>query len=283
MSTTLRSAVFALLGLALPATTFAQQRPLLTEDPEPIGAGRVLIESGIDFARAQKYPASGLEGKLWRVPTLGLSIGLSTIAELQIDGSVLETLAIDQRRPAPLSSLLTARGTRTSDVGDIVVGTKVRLVPEGIGHPAVTLRVATKLPNASNESGLGLDTTEFYGAILIGKTVQSIRIVANAGFGILPDPVVGHRQNDVVTYGLSLARAVTHQTEFVGEVNGRVSTREAPVFPGTETRGQVGLGARYTRGPVRLDGKVFFGLHGIDPRIGISGGLTYVFDAFRIP
>ena len=28
----------------------AQQRPLVTEDPEPIGAGRVLIEGGIDYA-----------------------------------------------------------------------------------------------------------------------------------------------------------------------------------------------------------------------------------------
>ena len=27
----------------------AQQRPLVTEDPEPIGAGRVLLEGGIDF------------------------------------------------------------------------------------------------------------------------------------------------------------------------------------------------------------------------------------------
>ena len=35
----------------------AQQRPLVTEDPESIGAGRVLIEGGIDFAHNQEYPA----------------------------------------------------------------------------------------------------------------------------------------------------------------------------------------------------------------------------------
>lgn len=278
-----RGVVAALLLILTPAWAAAQQRPLLTEDPEPIGAGRVLLEGGIEAARKQKYPASGLEGQLWRVPTLGVSIGLSSIAELQIDGSVLETLRITKRTPAPLSGLLTARGTTTTDVGDVVVGTKIRLLAEGVGHPALAVRFATKLPNASNESGLGLDTIDFYGSVLIGKTVQSIRVVANAGFGILPDPVVGNRQNDVVTYGLSLARAVTGQAELVGEANGRVSTRRTAAFPGTESRGQVALGGRYTRGPVRFDGKVFVGIRSLDPRIGVSGGFTYVFDAFRIP
>ena len=34
-------------------------------------------------------------------------------------------------------------------------------------------------------------------------------IYANGGLGILADPVIGNRQNDVVTYGLSLARAIS--------------------------------------------------------------------------
>ena len=35
-----------------------------TEDPEPIGAGRVLLEGGVDFAHDQQYPVSGLNGNL---------------------------------------------------------------------------------------------------------------------------------------------------------------------------------------------------------------------------
>lgn len=279
----LRHLVWVVACLATPSAALAQQRPLLTEDPEPIGAGRLLVEGGVDFSHRQKYLASGLEGDLWRVPTLGISVGLSSIAELQVDGSLFDTLLIQKRMPAPLANLVTARGTTTSDIGDIVVGTKLRLVAEGVGHPAVAIRFATKLPNASNESGLGLDTTEFYGSLLIAKTAQSIRVVANVGLGILPDPIIGNRQNDLVTYGLSLARAVTEQSELVGEVNGRVSTRQAIPFPGTETRGQVALGGRYTRGPIRFDGKVFLGIQPTDPRIGFGGGFTYVFDAFRIP
>ena len=46
-----------LMTLARPVT--AQQRPLVTEDPETIGAGRLLIEGGIDYAHNQEYPLSG--------------------------------------------------------------------------------------------------------------------------------------------------------------------------------------------------------------------------------
>jgi len=262
---------------------FAQQRPLLTEDPEPIGEGRVLIEGGFDVARAQKYPASGLEGRLLRLPLLGVSVGISPIAELQIDTSLYDSLSISSRTSAPLSPLVTATGDRTSDTGDVFIGAKIRLIAEGVGHPAVAFRFSTKLPNASNESGLGLDTTEFYSSLLVAKTVQSIRIVANGGLGILPDPVVGYRQNDVVTYGLSLARAVTDASEIVAEATGRVSTRSGTAFPGTETRGQVALGGRYTKGSVRFDARVFVGLHDVDPRIGAGAGFTYVFNAFQLP
>jgi hypothetical protein len=273
--------VLAILMLSRPAV--AQQRPLLTEDPEPIGSGRMLIEGGIDGARDRQYPASGLGGNLWRAPTIGVSIGISSIAELQIDGGFYNRLTITRRQDAPLSNLLTVTGNSTHDVEDFVVGTKIRLLPESAKHPAFGLRFATQLPNAGNESGLGLDTTDFFASLLAAKTVQSIRIVGNLGLGILGDPTEGHRQNDVLTYGASLARALTDRAELVGELNGRVSTRKGDPFPGTESRGLLNLGGRYTRGSVRLDAAVFFGLTTVDPTIGFTTGFTYVFNAFQIP
>jgi hypothetical protein len=277
-------ALLTLVALfALSPAAVAQQRPLITEDPEPIGAGRVLVEGGIEAAHNQQYPASGLKGNLWRVPTVGVSIGISSIAEFQVDGGLFDKLSINERRAAALSSELTVDGTSTHDVSDTVVATKIRLMAESASRPALGVRFATKLPNASNESGLGLDTTDFYMSLLGAKTVQSIRVVGNFGVGILADPTVGHRQNDVVTYGLSFARAITQQAEVVGELNGRVSTRSGDAFPGTESRGILKLGARYTRGLVRLDAGTYFGLTTIDPTIGFTLGFTYVFNAFTIP
>jgi hypothetical protein len=262
----------------------AQQRPLVTEDPETIGAGRLLLEGGVDLADNQKYPASGLKGNQLTIPTIGLSFGLSSIAEFQIDGALYNRLNVEERdASAPLASLLTFTGDSTHDVTDAVVATKIRVLSETANRPAFGLRFATKLPNASNENGLGLDTIDFYASLLGAKTVQSVRVVGNIGFGILPDPVVGSQQNDVLTYGLSFARALTQAAELVGEVNGRVSTRSGEPFPGTETRGTLRFGGRFTTGTLRLDAGVYFGLTTIDPTIGATFGFTYVFNAFKVP
>src|SRR5437762_10975751 len=90
--------VFVVSACTNPA--FAQQRPLVTEDPEPVGAGRILLEGGFDVAHDQRYPTSGLRGNLWRVPTIGLSFGLSSIAELQVDGAVRVRLWLSVCCPA---------------------------------------------------------------------------------------------------------------------------------------------------------------------------------------
>jgi len=272
-----------IIGLFGAGNADAQQRPLVTEDPETIGSGLVLLEGGVDHYREIFYPVSGLTGNLLRLPALGVSFGVSSIAEIQVDGGLYNRLTVTDREDAPLARLLNFTGDRTTSVEDLVIGTKIRLLSETAGRPAIGVRFATKLPNASNESGLGLDTTDFYTSVLIGKTVQSIRVVGNAGFGILGDPVEGHRQNDVLTYGFSLARAVRQGLEVVGEVNGHFDVREVEPPPGTDTRGAMRLGGRFTTGTVRIDAGLIIGLTERDPSIGFTAGMTWVFRGFTVP
>lgn len=266
---------------AVPAA--GQQRPLTTEDPEVVGAGVLLVEGGFDYSRAIAFPASGLTGHLWRAPLIGLSIGVSSIAEVQIDGGLYNRLRVTARRPAALAGVLTFNGDTTSSIEDLVIGTKVRVLSEAPGRPAVGVRFATRLPNAGNENGLGLDTTDFYASALVGKTVESVRIVGNVGLGILGDPTRGDRQNDVLLYGVSVARAVAPNVEIVAEINGRADTRAGEPPPGTESRGLLRVGGRYTRGALRLDAVLLFGLTARDPGFGLGGGVTYVFRAFEVP
>jgi len=279
-----RGLLLAVVFACLPAAAAAQQRPLVTEDPETIGAGRILLETGLDYGHGVEYPVSGLDGHLLRVPLIGVSVGISSIAEIQFDGGFYNRLAITERHPdAPLAHLVTATGDSTSSVEDLVVATKVRILRETEKRPAFGVRFATKLPNASNESGIGLDTTDFIASLLVGKTVRSVRAVVNGGFGILGDPVVGNRQADVITYGVSLARALTQAAELVGEVNGRFDTRDDEPDRPNNTRGTLRLGARYTVGSWRGDAAVIVGLTGRDADIGFAAGFTYVFNAFQIP
>ena len=279
-----RATVVVVLLLICAGRAAAQQRPLVTEDPETIGAGLVLLEGGVDVQRDVVYPASGLEGNLLRFPLIGVSLGVSSIAELQIDGGLYNRLSITSRSPAPLAGMTDIDGESTSDIEDIVIGTKIRVLSETAGRPAIGVRFATKLPNASNESGLGLDTTDFFISGLLGKTVQSVRFVGNAGLGILGDPLRGDRQNDVLTYGFSVARAVRQGLEVVGEINGRWSTRDEDNTPvGTESRSIMRLGGRFTTGTVRVDGGVLIGVTSRDPSIGFTTGVTWVFKGFSVP
>ena len=275
------SVVLALLIWTAPAA--AQQRPLVTEDPESIGSGLVLVEAGFDYQKDQHFPVSGLTGDLRSVPRFGVSIGVSSIAEVQIDNVSYDMLNITGRADAPLSHLLRVSGDRTSSWSDTVVGAKTRLLSEGAVRPGIALRFATKLPNAGNEEGIGLDTMDFYNSLLVGKTIRSLRVVGNVGLGILSDPTRGDRQNDVLTYGVSFARAFAEGAEIVGEVNGRANTRSGTPPPGTDSSGYVRFGARFTRGLVRVDAALVAGLTARDAGLGVTTGLTWVFRALELP
>ena len=284
MSRSVTRLVCGVLGFCLAAgAAQAQQRPLLTEDPEPIGDGLVLLEAGLDHTWSHVYPVSGLKGQQLRFPRLGFSFGMGSQAEIQLDAVSLSRLVISERFPAPLAHMVEVPGDTTQGWDDAVIGAKVKLMSEGARKPAVGLRFATRLPNASNETGLGLDTMDFFQSLLVGKTVQSIRLVGNVGVGILSDPTRGDRQNDVLTYGISLARAITTASEIVGEINGRVSTRRGTPPPGTGSRGRMTFGLRYTRAAVRFDAGLFTGLTSLDPKIGVTTGVTWVFQSPLAP
>src|SRR5262245_49714478 len=277
-----RSAIAAALVLCA-APVLAQQRPLRTEDPETIGAGRILIEAGIDYNRDTYFPVSGLRGNHLTVPAFGASLGVSSIAEIQIDWGVYQKLGITEQVPdAPLSDLLQLEGDTTDDFGDIHIGAKVKLLSETAHRPAIGSWFSTRLPNAGNESGLGKDVQDFSSALSIGKTVQSVRVVANIGLMMIGKPTDAVAQDDLLIYSLSVARAISPAAEIVGEFVGRANFANI-VTPGAEDRGLLRFGARYTTSGVRFDTGILVGLTPRDPEFGVTGGITWVFDAFKIP
>ncbi|MGH9385879.1 MAG: hypothetical protein ACRD2N_16495, partial [Vicinamibacterales bacterium] len=274
-------AVLTALFLCHATAASAQQRPLLTEDPETIGAGRLLVEGGVTWERDVFLPLSGLRGNTFSLVP-GVSVGVSSIAEIQVDWGVYQRMQITGRSPAPFSPVLKFSGNSTSDSDDLSVGAKIRFLSETPDRPAMAFRFSTRLPNASNESGLGRDTQDFTALLIAGKTIQSIRIVINGGVQIIDDPIQPASQEDLFVYGLSVARAVTDAAEIVGEFTGRANFAEV-VAPGTEDRGTFRFGGRFTHRSVRLDVGISLGTTPRDPEFGFTAGATWVFDAFRVP
>jgi hypothetical protein len=260
-------------GILCGAPLRAQPWPFRTEDPALVARGAVAARLGVEVGVDREYPLSGLSGTVVRLPA-ALRFGLGR-AELAVDGGY-EFLSIDDFAPAPLDSMLDVSGERTHDVIDPVIGMKVRIVDESPAFPAWSFRVATRLPAAGNESGLGLDTTDFWLWLLAGKSIGPARIAANLGAGVLGIPTRGDRQNDVWGYGLSVTAPLLPGWEAGAEVQGSVDVRgDTPV--GTEERGEARLGLRRASRRFALDGAIIVGLHAPDPDLGAAIGVSATF------
>src|SRR4051812_25977586 len=210
--------IFALLA---PGLAHAQQRPLVTEDPETVGVRRVLVEAGFEMDKSQLYSAYGVKGDTVHLPTFGVSVGISPSAEIQVDGGLFQRLTVTERRRAPLTPVLDFAGDHSSTLEDFTVATKIRIASESESHPAFGVRFGTRLPTASRESGMGLETTDFFASFLVAKTAQSVRMVGNASFLVMGDPQNAQESVHGLGFGVSVARALTNEFEIVGEVNGR--------------------------------------------------------------
>ncbi|MCI0418138.1 MAG: hypothetical protein L0387_16685 [Acidobacteria bacterium] len=261
---------------------FAQQRPLQTQEPAILAPGNVSLQFGFDFFQEAKYPLSGLRGDLTSLGVIGIYAGLGEIVEFQMQGSVYDFLSINKRSATPLDLTLNTAGTATSDFGDLSLSTKILLAAEKKHFPALAFRPTVQLPNASAAKGLGLDSTQFYGTLLAGKHFGKLNAFANAGLGILGNPVEAGVQNDVVVYGLGGIYPVSPALSLASEVYGRWSTRQSGTPLGTESQSQFRLGVQIHGLGFRWDIAGVAGLADNSPNSGISFGVTKEFRAFRI-
>ena len=72
--------------LGLGPAAWAQTLQTPTQDPEPIGAGKVSIGIGETFSKGDVFPVSGLSGNLVQSGLLNVQVGVSSIARrVQLD------------------------------------------------------------------------------------------------------------------------------------------------------------------------------------------------------
>lgn len=273
-----RALLTILVWLAFLGAASAQQRPLVTEDPETIGNGRVLLEGGVEFANGVTNTAYGIEGDITRIGVFGVSVGAGSIAEVQVDGGVLQNLDVNRRIPGgPLSGFVLALpGDSTTGFEDLIVATKIRFAAETDSRPAMGIRLGTRVPTGNPDNGVSFGTTDFFSSFLLAKTVRSVRTVGNVGLLFLGNPEDARDHATSLSYGVSIARAVTNAFEVVGELNGRLPPFEEFTPPGLESRSVFRLAGRYTYSWMRLDFGILAGLTERDPSFGFTGGITYV-------
>ena len=255
----------------------AQQRPLITEDVDIIPPGSLRIGVGVDFLQGAKFPVSGLTGDLTRAGVINVSIGFAPNIEVQIEGVAQNFLAINSRGPSAIALQL-PQANSTNGVGDFTLATKIKLRSETVHGPSLGFRFGVELPNSNQSRGIGLNQTNAFGQVLIGKKFGHdgrFNTFGNLGVAILTAPTALFTQNDVVTYGVAGIVRINERFSLAGEVNGRANTRPRGGPLGTESEGEARLGLQIRASGLRFDFAGIKGLTNLSPRSGITVGVTY--------
>jgi hypothetical protein len=273
-----RQFLLACLVSSLSIAVQAQQRPLLTEDVDIIPPGTVRIETGLDFLQGAKFPASGLTGDLTRVGVIGINIGFAPNIEFQIEGVAQNFLSINSRSPSAIPLELTPGANSANDTGDFILSTKIKLRSETKKGPSLGFRFGVQLPNSSQGRGIGLNQTNAFGAILVGKKFGRdgrFNTFGNLGIAILTAPTQLFTQNDVITYGAAGIFRINRQFSVAGEVNGRANTRPGDGPLGTESQAEARLGMQVRASGLRFDFAGIKGLTRFTHDTGVTVGVTY--------
>lgn len=266
----------------------AQQRPLLTDDVDITPSGSIQIAAGVDFFQNAKFPLSGINGDLTRVGDIRLRTGFASNVELQIEGTIQNYVAINSRTVSAIP--LTLRGNSTNDFDDFTVSAKVKLRNETRLLPAVGLKFGFQMPNTDQARGIGTNQINVFSKLLVQKSFGLVagrtprfKAFGNIGLGILTSPLERFSQNDVLLYGLAGVYRVTDRVNFLGEVNGRVSTRGGTAPLGTESQGQFRIGTQIRASGLTFDTAAAFGLTRFSPRTGVTFGVTYQTPSIFVP
>lgn len=273
-----RSVLLLTLLFGLVQLANAQQRPLITEDVDIIPPGSLRIETGIDFLQGAKFPASGLTGDLTRVGVIGVTIGFAPNVEFQIEGVAQNFLSINTRGASAIPLSLAPGANSTNDTGDFILWTKLKLRSETRRGPSLGFRVGVGLPNSNQTRGIGLNQTNAYGSLLVGKKFGRdgrLNTFGNLGIAILTAPTQLFSQNDVITYGAAGIFRINRQFSVAGEVNGRANTRPGDGPLGTESQSEARLGMQVRASGLRFDFAAIKGLTRFTHDSGFTMGVTY--------
>ncbi len=210
---------FLLLLCILPSILISQQHLHAIETATLLDPGHAQIEFGAARFLQQPFPLSGLEGSLWKLGNLRFCISLSGFVELQTEGTLLNILDITKRQPA-FNSGITTTNNQTADIGDFSLWTKFSVLNEYSSSIGFSVRFGVQLPNASNESGLGIDEMNFFSSLLFQKHFVGLWTI-NTGLGILGDPTLVSSQHDVFIYGIEYLLPIGSTTDLHLQSSGR--------------------------------------------------------------
>ncbi|MBI5623872.1 MAG: hypothetical protein HY924_08850 [Elusimicrobia bacterium] len=181
--------------------------PLETQRVTCPSAGVAVFDAYGESLRTPKVRYRHPKGWLHRVPVLSARVSPGRDVEVQVSAPAQVWSRGDD-------------GVQRNDGGDILLGTKWTALREQGLRPGLGFRWAVKLPNTSEETGLGTDQTDVMAGLIVSKTLGRVQLDGNLGLAIMGDPTHEVDQVDVMTGGVAASVLVAPRLAAVAEVEG---------------------------------------------------------------
>ncbi len=241
----------------IPASA-ANLRPLTTIDARTLPKGRVAFRFGGSYSEDKWFPFEGRSTHRHEaeLPSADLMAGLADNIEADLIYSGIyrnsEHFSWDWGS------------------GDLTIMGKARIWKETSNIPTISLAISTKLPNADYNKRFGTNEFDFFALLLLSKYVKKASIFANAGLGILGNPLTANSQDDIFAYAVGFSYPLNRYLIFMVDVSGWAVSS----YGNNYSKATVGL--QWQMGAFRLDFGSRVGLNEQSENWALIGGVTYI-------
>jgi hypothetical protein len=256
-----------LLAAGLAPAAWGQTRPLQTEEATTAPAGRIALEVGQDFIRAEPNFLTGAPRDRFDGPTLRLVY--SPADSIEIDVEWVSWIATPD--DPDFGSV--------GDFGDVTLRTKLRFVDGGDRGLSFGARYTLTLPETEYEEALGPNTLRMSAQFLLTQPIGPARLHLNAGLAIEDQPDREHFQRDLLAFGAALEGRVGDKLRLLAEVAGKAGDGT----PGSDERMEARGGVAWDGGRFGLDAAVRRGLADADGTWGFTAGVRLLLRSGRTP
>jgi hypothetical protein len=227
------------------------------------------------------FPLSGLNGDETSAGIVNLRMGISKIAEIEVQGAIQNFLDVKSQGTSFVPNLQLTGPNSTHDTGDFTLATKVRLFSQKGKWPGLAFKFGFIMPNSNQARGIGTNTTNVFALVALQEQIRKLTVFGNVGLEILQAPNALFSQNDVLIYGGAFRFPVYRRLDLVGEANGLYSFRGInDALIGTQSTGQARLGLQIFAGGLTWNVAGIRGINKYDPSSGFTFGVSRDFKLF---
>lgn len=202
------------LFLTGPPSMAEFQFPLSSISPVTTPQGEQRARIGVGYNKGERllFQREDKNRRVYTLPFFHYSIGVSSNVELLFSYPLLLLNQNDQ--------------TQDYGSGDLTITGVFKFFRLGKIFPHAAIKIATKLPNASNQEEFGTDETDFFLGAMVSRHIGTVKLLIDVDLAILGDPSTKNTQDDVLEYKVGFIYPVRDNFSAALEIDGAEFSRK---------------------------------------------------------